>query len=269
MKHYYAFFKDEELFDIPKDLYIVNCGYNAVTIENIHYKRLRSDFYLLIMTQGQSRHIMRGKQYILNAGEMFLYYPNEPQEYSFRAKDKGIWYWVHFSGMKAIEFIEKLGLAPGPIYPENTDKILKLYNKILNEYKARDIFYEETAVNYLRELLYALARIKNQYSLKKEFNTVIEKMTLSPTISNEECAKLCHCSTVHFVRLFKKAYGTTPHKYKQKIIVEQMKELLGFENNPFYVNKLFKKITGITPIEYRKKEKQNNKTNKAISSKSI
>ena len=274
MKQYYALFTSDEAFDLPKDFFIVNCGYNnAEPKDKIHYKRLRSDFYLLLLTQGQITYVANKKRYTMNAGEMFLYYPNVPQEYKISDKENTTWYWVHFAGTKATEFMEKLELCTGPIYPENTDKILKIYNKILNEYKARDIFYEEAAVNYLHELLYELARSKNQFSLKNEFNTVMEKIMLMPTISNDECAKICHCSTVHFVRLFKKNYGMTPHQYKQKIIVNQMKELLlttnktvgaiadilGFDSNPLYVNKLFKKLTGMTPIDYRKKARQNNK----------
>lgn len=200
---------------------------------------------------------------------MFLYYPNEPQEYIYKAKNNSTWYWVHFSGTKAIELMQRLHLKSGPLYPSNTDKILKIYDKLLNEYKARDTLYEEAGVNYLREILIATVRAQNQFSLKKEFLTVIEAMTSKPTISNEECAKICSCSPVHFVRLFKKAYGITPHKYKQQIIVDRTKdlltttnktvssisEILGFEENPFYLNKLFKTIVGITPIEYRKQNK--------------
>ena len=61
------------------------------------------------------------------------------------------------------------------------------------------------------------------------------------------------------------------HKYKQNIIIEQAKELLkntnktvtyiaeilGFENNPLYFNRLFKSLTGVPPATYRKKVKAN------------
>jgi len=250
-------------------LAIVNCGYSSLKTVNIHYKRLRTDFYLLVMTRGTGTHILNGNRYNLKEGDMFLYFPNEPQEYIYKAKSNSTWYWVHFSGTKAIQFMQSLRLKSGPLYPNNTDKILRIYDKILNEYKIRDAFYEESATNYLRELLIATVRAQNQFSLKKEFLAVIEVMTSKPTVSNEECAKICHCSPVHFVRLFKKAYGITPHKYKQKIIVDRAKdlltntnktvssisEILGFEENPFYLNKLFKTLVGMTPIEYRKQNK--------------
>lgn len=267
MTYCYTCFTHEEVFDSNKDIYIVNCGYNDVT-EYMHHTRTRSDFYLLIMTRGYGIHIHQNKKYTLKVGDMFLYFPNEKQEYYYNPKDNSVFYWVHFSGKKAMQLIKELQLSSGPIYPETSEEILKLYNRIFTEYKTRNLFYENMATNFLRNLLVTVARLKNSYSHKEEFSDAIQKITLTPTISNEECAKICHCSTVHFIRLFKKTYGITPHKYKQKVIIEQAKELLkntnktvndisfmlGFEENPLYLNKLFKSITGMTPIEYRKQE---------------
>jgi AraC family transcriptional regulator of arabinose operon len=270
MKRYYAYITDEEVFSTEKDLHIVNCGYDSITSETIHYTRLRPDFYLLLVTAGKCTHIHKGKRYCLKEGNMFLYYPNEKQEYICRAKDKPSWYWVHFTGKKAIELVKELNLSSGAIYPENTTAIFKLFNKLFNEYKLRECFYEKAAENFLRELLISTIREETFFSLKKDFAYVIERIISTPNISNEECAKICNFSTVHFIRLFKKAYGITPHKYKQKVIIDQAKELLhsttktvgtisellGFENNPLYFNKLFKSITGMTPTEYRQYSKR-------------
>lgn len=269
MRRFYAYFLDEEIFDKNEDLHIVNCGYDTMVTKNIHYKRVRNDFYLLLVTQGTCTHIYRKKKYVLSPGNMFLYYPNEQQEYFCQCKDQSSWRWIHFSGTKAVQFMQSLNISGGPIYLDSTDKILKLHHLMLNEYKHREMFFNEIAINYLREILYIIARSKNRFEINTKFNEIIEIIMNNPAISNQECAKICRCSTVHFVRLFKQAYGTTPHKYKQRILLNQMMdmlsstnkpfatiaEILGFEKNPSYANKLFKQMTGLTPTEYRQQKK--------------
>lgn len=269
MKRYYALPDATENFITDKPLNIVNCGYNAPDNENIHYKRTRPDYYLIFLSSGCGVHMLGGKRYKLKEGDMFLYSPDEQQEYSYRFKDKPYWYWVHFNGFDAANIMKKLGLASGPIYPENTEKIFKLYNRIIREYKERSPFYEDAAVAILQQLLIETSRAQSSPSRIKDLSQVVETMTLTPSVSNDECAKMCNLSTVHFIRLFKSIYNTTPHKFKQQVIIEQAKELLlttnktvtyisevlGFENNPLYFNKLFKSVTGLTATEFRAKHK--------------
>jgi AraC-like DNA-binding protein len=69
-------------------------------------------------------------------------------------------------------------------------------------------------------------------------------------------------SKFHFIRLFKQAYGKTPHQYLVHVRIEKAKELLrnniavtdacfsvGFES-PGSFSTLFKKMTGLSPSAY-------------------
>ncbi len=73
-------------------------------------------------------------------------------------------------------------------------------------------------------------------------------------------------STFHFIRLFKKIYGTPPHQYLVSLRIERAKELLskdssvavvceevGFESLGSFTT-LFKKATGSTPAAYRQQQ---------------
>jgi AraC-like DNA-binding protein len=76
------------------------------------------------------------------------------------------------------------------------------------------------------------------------------------------CDEACF-SKFHFVRLFKNAYGHTPHQYLIKLRVERAMQLLGagspVKNACFDVGfdsvasftGLFKRRTGMTPAAYR------------------
>jgi len=85
-------------------------------------------------------------------------------------------------------------------------------------------------------------------------------------INLSDISKNAFFSTYHFIRLFKKAFQTTPHQYIIKRRIEKAKHLLlatdlsiteicyiiGFESlGSFSI--LFKKNTGYSPFEYRLK----------------
>jgi AraC-like DNA-binding protein len=73
-------------------------------------------------------------------------------------------------------------------------------------------------------------------------------------------------SKFHFIRLFKKAYNSTPHQYLMKVRIERSRELLkkgvpvseacfavGFESVSSFTA-LFKRLTGVTPSLYREQQ---------------
>jgi AraC-like DNA-binding protein len=78
-------------------------------------------------------------------------------------------------------------------------------------------------------------------------------------------------SKYHFLRLFKGAFGKSPHQYLIEIRISSAKKLLkennsvkdvcfkvGFESVPSFIS-LFKKRENITPNEYLKKNKKSKK----------
>lgn len=73
-------------------------------------------------------------------------------------------------------------------------------------------------------------------------------------------------SKFHFIRLFKKAYGKTPHQYLTFVRIEKAKELLqsslsitdicfsvGFDSVTSFVV-LFRRMVGLTPTLYRQEQ---------------
>lgn len=74
-------------------------------------------------------------------------------------------------------------------------------------------------------------------------------------------------SKFHFIRLFKKAYGKTPHQYLTYVRIERAKQLLrgdvlvsdvclavGFDSVGSFTS-LFKKFTGMSPSAYQNRQK--------------
>ncbi|PHN04763.1 helix-turn-helix domain-containing protein [Flavilitoribacter nigricans] len=82
-------------------------------------------------------------------------------------------------------------------------------------------------------------------------------------IDLERVARAACCSKYHFIRLFKKYYGLTPHRYLTDLRIRAAREMLaagvsvidtcsrlGFESATSFTG-LFKTYTGQTPSAYR------------------
>ncbi len=87
-------------------------------------------------------------------------------------------------------------------------------------------------------------------------------------IDLDKIADCAHYSKYHFLRLFKNAFGKSPHKYLIDVRLEHAKRLLkaqqpvtevcmavGFDSAPSF-SILFKKHTGISPKGFKQKEQK-------------
>jgi AraC-like DNA-binding protein len=85
-------------------------------------------------------------------------------------------------------------------------------------------------------------------------------------IDTDRLAKEASFSRFHFIRLFKAAYGRTPHQYLMYVRIERAKQILrsdtpvshvcylvGFESTSSFTG-LFKRYVGSTPSRYQSQE---------------
>lgn len=82
-------------------------------------------------------------------------------------------------------------------------------------------------------------------------------------IDLNQISRQVYLSKYHFLRLFKEAYGTSPHQYviqkrlalaktqlKTGMTVTEVCHRVGFESVPSFSN-LFKRQVGLTPTQYK------------------
>jgi AraC-like DNA-binding protein len=90
----------------------------------------------------------------------------------------------------------------------------------------------------------------------------------SANIDVDNIADEAYFSKFHFIRLFKKIYGKTPHQYLTVVRIENAKQLLktnkpvsevcysvGFESLSSF-SLLFKRVAGLTPSAFLRKQQQ-------------
>lgn len=109
------------------------------------------------------------------------------------------------------------------------------------------------------------------FQLKNVYKYINEKIDQS--ISTGELAEIAGLSVHHFIRMFKRTTGETPHQCVIKFKLGQAKKLLlntednitqvglgvGFDN-PSHFSQLFKSNCGISPLKFRKAYSNNRLT---------
>lgn len=120
-------------------------------------------------------------------------------------------------------------------------------------------FYQKE-VERLNKALYPHDDLTKQVMQAKAY---IDK-NFSEHINLDKMAARALVSKFHFIRIFKKYYGQTPHQYLQEVRIDNAKKLLkkgktidsvyssvGFISKTSFFS-LFKRLTGKTPLNYQK-----------------
>ncbi|MFU0826431.1 MAG: AraC-type DNA-binding domain-containing protein [Lachnoclostridium sp.] len=267
---------DVDRKDTQNNISVSSCGhYKLITLKKFETVRPqgRKDYQLLYVAHGQANFLIQGQMVHIPAESFVLYYPGEPQHYTYFLKNHPDIYWIHFSGKQTEEILNKYGLSPHHIFHISSgEECKRLFDKIIRELQLkRKNFFSLTCL-YFEELLLLLSRqITEETSEKIKSNELIEQAIeyfhkeYRNNLSVREYADKCNISCCWFIRSFKKHTGTTPGQYLTDIRMNKAKELLktgtfnisetaelvGYDN-PLYFSRVFKKNVGMSPSQYLK-----------------
>ena len=279
-----AYVDDENpnLEDLTVPIKVNNCGYYRVhttpVIETPHPEG-RNDYQLLYIESGKGYFYFKGSKEptVVTKGNMVLFRPKEPQVYYYYAVDKTEVYWVHFTGWKVEEYLERYELPKeenvfftgvSPDYPW-------IYNQIIRELQLQRENYEDMIRLFLRHIFLTINRyIKEGKQTKNDTINDIERAVhyfnenYSKPISIEQYASEHLMSVNWFIHNFKNVMKVPPMQYIVSLRIAAAKGYLENSNkniteiantigydNALYFSRLFRKYAGVTPSEYRKRSK--------------
>ena len=274
---------DEEnpnLEDLSVPLRINNCGYYRVhttpVIETPHPEG-RNDYQLLYIAAGKGEFYFKGSKEptIVTKGNMILFRPGEPQVYYYYAVDKTEVYWVHFTGWKVEEYLERYELPhdENVFYTGVSPDYPWIYNQMIRELQLQRVNHEDMISLYMHHIFITINRyIKERRETKNDTINDIEraahyfKDNYNKQISIEQYAEEHLMSVNWFIHSFKSVMKMSPMQYIISLRIAMAKGYLenstkniaeisnevGYEN-ALYFSRLFRKYTGMTPTEYRKK----------------
>lgn len=249
---------------------VSDCYFKLLSLDkdhnNISKAHHHTGFELHMITQGAQCYEIRGKQYLLEAGQLLLIPPGLRHRLvsSETATEKA-----------AITFRLPLSTAVeclyAPICPEIRNAIgficteAALNRKLSRKLIENRIF--EVIVTVLREAgmveeaALEASGERSVLALSKQY--IDDNIENAPTVA--EVAQYCYMSTKQLVRIFQKETGISPGEYIlrrrtehiEKLITDstlslkQISERMHFSSE-YYFSAFFKKHAGMPPGEYRK-----------------
>ena len=233
----------------------------------------RIDYHILYVADGFCYFTYNEETQKIPQGNIILFYPNEPQQYSFHACDKSVSYFIHFTGTGCEKILEKAN-------PENKRVLYigknvhfeEVFDKLIREHSLKQHSYEMYSSGLLIELFSIISRYASikRANIEKKQEVIMEDSLLYKyknleEVTVSELAAKHYLSTGRFSHIFKEVTGSSPLEYINHMKIQKAKDMIAYTDYPInkiardigiddqnYFSRLFKKHTGLSPSEYRK-----------------
>ncbi|MCI8557189.1 MAG: AraC family transcriptional regulator [Lachnospiraceae bacterium] len=257
-----------------KDLYVCFCGYAKCEPLHSYGPGVRSNYLIHYIVDGKGLYQSGEKKYELEAGEGFLIEPNVLTYYQADKEEPWSYLWIGFSGKRAAEYLEDLGLGGRQLtfHSEQGRKLKELVlemmscsdGSVTSQYRQQSLLYAFFAVlaenavdrgkgepskeNFYMER--AVTYIRNRYSSDIKVTDIADYLCVNRS---------------YLYKLFKNTLHMSPQEFLTEVRLSRARELLtttklsiehvalscGY-GDALVFSKAFKRNTGCVPKEYRK-----------------
>lgn len=257
--------------DAKRAFFYPICTGHFIYEAGYHQHRTSFDSFLLMYIQNGEVEINFDKQiHTVSEGHFVLLDCYKPHGYR---TDLGYeCMWVHFDGPVARAYYEMIVEHLGNIIAiRDPMSILTGLTKIYHTFSNSEIIREASLCKHLSDVLTSLllytpvhpATCNNDISIEEIVSYINEHFT--EELSIDSLAAKAMLSPYHFIRIFKKETGFTPHEYLIHTRISNAKYMLkntrmsikdicfhtGFSCESVFCTS-FKKTVGMTPANYRK-----------------
>lgn len=267
--------KDSEIYfhnasNIARKMYlnILCCG--SYFCDN-HYRVKRNtyhSFLLLFVIKGNGFIKINNEEIQISKNTLVVIDCNIPHEYGSKLG----WniFWTHFNGILARPWYNQIiKKNNGIIQLENSSNCYTEFKNLIdlhrNEAGSNEAYTNRLLTNILSELM--IDPIKQ--TKERPFTNIAGYINnnLDKSISVDELADRACMSKYHFIRVFNKEFGFTPHEFiinsrisaakfyllSSSKSIKEIVYLCGFNNESAFSN-TFKKVVGKTPGQFRNRE---------------
>lgn len=239
-------------------------------------KEEMNNFNLHIIISGKGYLRSNDLTYTMQAGDCFLYFPNEEQLYYSDEENPWEVLWVHWNGTYLKEFLVERGFHTSHVWTlKSLNHMKQAILALLEEAEEFTILHPSTLSNLtygiLVELITQAVPITNTRGTKL-YDKIVDLLPLMRECSNkpfqlEDWSEHLQISTFYFCKVFKKVTGMTPTRFITLCRIQKAKQLLiekrewsvkqiaievGYPSISYF-GRLFLENEGVTPMEYRNK----------------
>ncbi len=273
----YDFDNNPNKEDLTVPLKINNCGHYIIKtfpVADTYVPNGRNDYQLIYVASGKVYFYFGGEETIVKKGNFVLYRPHEPQIYDYYLEDKTEVFWIHFTGARAEDYLNKCGLSKNNhvFYTGTSADYPWIFEQIIREIQLHRVNYEELVKILFIQILLMINRNTTEANhVEHKMISEIEKAVhyfndnYSMDISVEKYAKEHFMSVNWFINCFKIITTQTPMQYilsrrisaakgyleKTDMSVTEISSAVGYDNATYF-SRMFKKHVGMSPGEYRK-----------------
>lgn len=268
MRSYYRVLSDpDNNFASDKTYFQVNCTGHSFYESEVKASALRHDYYLIYVRKGNIYVNEPKLERPLEAGDVVIFHPDRHFNYF---KPKGIeleYYWVHFTGYGAAEYLSQCQLATDRILtPGFNNDICEGFHDLFRVFLSKGRFFDVESANKLSNILLEIAKSASQdpenfHDSKKINNSLVYiHNNISKALKVSDLAEYEHMSASHYRAVFRQVMGVSPKEYiilyklnracellrQTDCTVKQVCFAVGF-NDSQYFSRIFKKYLGVTP----------------------
>lgn len=257
--------------DNTRDFVINCCGYQHFITKDFSRSRPngRLDFQLIYIYSGCGYFKIDHNLIRREKGDIQIFYPGEPQEYFYYAKDTPEVYWIHFTGKNCEKLLADYDIHSCHIGENVLFKTI--FQEIILELQLKKYGFETYIASDFMKLLVCFQRTMQKERYSSHTNFALDRLILelnqhyAQTWTIEKMADFCSLSQDYLSHLFRKEYHITPMKYLTGLRIDKAKDFLADENlpvseiaylvgysDPLYFSRIFKKTEQVSPQQYRK-----------------
>lgn len=181
--------------------------------------------------------------------------------------------WLHFDGTMARAYFNLINDKLGSVFSlKDPGYVMTRLNNIYDTFHSSSRVSEPQMSKYITDILteFAIAASNSDAATQRQPHMIEDILTyipnhLSEPLPIDELAARAYMSEYHFIRVFKKKTGYTPHAYivnarmhaakylliNSDIPLKQLCEECGFTDTSAFCA-AFKRKNGVSPIEFRK-----------------
>lgn len=255
-----------------KDKYPFFITEYGTTFRNTPCYQLRMDSPIACVQyviSGSGVIICNDKIYNVNAGDTFLLPEGSNQIYYSNPDNQFERIWLNFKGELSRCLLKIYGLDKTVVFRNvNTFNIIQEIQEACRALTEPEEYKRVTAREFFKLIQFLAENNKEEQTAVSSIENIRAYIDchITENITISDIAEKFSFSKEHIIRIFKKIYGITPHKYilqskirlamimlkTTEISIDEISSRLGFSDSKHFSTQ-FKKMMNYTPSQYRKK----------------